>query len=103
MKIKDYRSSRVLTIKAKSLPMCEEFLKLVDEEKKLRKYNTLQDMLLDAFKWDSTPQGHEYWQQVHDSIEIIPHKPCPQCNGIAKIVILTKTKQNQCNRCKIQF
>jgi hypothetical protein len=103
MEIKDYRYSNELRTKAKALPMYEEFIKLVDDDKKVQKYNTIQDMLLDAFKWDSSPQGQDYWQSVYDSIVIIDHPRCPKCNRLAKVTF-SKSKGNyRCFLCKINY
>ena len=103
MEIKDYRYSNELRTKAKALPMYEEFIKLVDDDKKVQKYNTIQDMLLDAFKWDSSPQGQDYWQSVYDSIVLQDHPKCPKCNQIGKVWLLKTVNKHKCQKCKITF
>jgi hypothetical protein len=103
MKIIDYRRFNQLRTKAKDLPMYKDFISLVEKDKKVQCYNTLQDMLLDAFKWDKTPQGHEYWQSVYDSIVLEEHPKCPKCNQIGKVWFLKTINKHKCQKCKIRF
>ncbi len=103
MKIVDIQITEETRIKAKRLPMYFEFMINCPKEKYLNKHFTLKTMLLDSFKWDSTPEGHEYWQRVYDSIEVKQMKLCPQCNTRGKVRFL-KTNQNyKCDKCKITF
>jgi hypothetical protein len=103
MKIIDRRRDEQLGTKAKALPMYKEFISLVEKDKKVQCYNTLQDMLLDAFKWDKTPQGHEYWQSVYDSIVLEEHPKCPKCNQLGKVWLLKTVNKHKCQKCKIRF
>lgn len=103
MKIIDYRTDEVLSTKAKRLPMYKEFIQLVEKDKKGTSYYNMKNMLLDAFKWDSTPQGHEYWQSVYDSIVIADHPKCTKCNTIYKVKFLKTMNKYKCNRCQITF
>lgn len=103
MKIIDYRTDEVLSTKAKKLPMYKEFIQLVEKDKKGTSYYNMKNMLLDAFKWDSTPQGHEYWQSVYDSIVIADHPKCTKCNTIYKVKFLKTINKYKCNKCKITF
>ncbi len=103
MKIIDYRTDEVLSTKAKRLPMYKEFIQLVEKDKKGTSYYNMKNMLLDAFKWDSTPQGHEYWQSVYDSIVIADHPKCTKCNTIYKVKFLKTINKYKCNRCQITF
>jgi len=103
MKIIDYRRDEVLSTKAKRLPMYKEFIQLVEKDKKGTSYYNMKNMLLDAFKWDSTPQGHEYWQSVYDSIVIADHPKCTKCNTIYKVKFLKTINKYKCNRCQITF
>jgi hypothetical protein len=103
MKIIDVQISEQLRTKAKKLPMYKEFIELVDKDKKVQRYYNMKIMLLDAFKWDSTPQGHEYWQSVFDSIEVKQMKFCPQCNTRNKVCFLKVNKNYKCYKCKITF
>ena len=103
MKIIDRRRDEQLGTKAKGLPMYKEFIQLVDKDKRVQSYYNMKDMLLDAFKWDKTPQGHEYWQSVYDSIVIADHPKCPQCNTIGKVKLLKTVNKHKCNKCKITF
>jgi hypothetical protein len=103
MKIIDRRRDEQLGTKAKALPMYEEFIQLVEKDKRVQSYYNMKDMLLDAFKWDKTPQGHEYWQSVYDSIVIADHPKCPQCNTIGKVKLLKTLDKHKCNKCKITF
>jgi hypothetical protein len=103
MKIIDYRRDEQLGTKAKGLPMYKEFIQLVEKDKRIQSYYNMKDMLLDAFKWDKTPQGQEYWQSVYDSIVIADHPKCPQCNTIGKVKLLKTLDKHKCNKCKILF
>jgi hypothetical protein len=103
MKIIDYRKANTLRIKAKDLPNYKEFIALVSKDKMCQYYNTMQDMVLDAFKWDKTPQGHDYWQGIYDSIELRQQPNCPQCNGIARVWLLKTVNKYKCQKCKITF
>jgi len=103
MKIIDYRTDEVLSTKAKRLPMYKDFIQLVEKDKKGTSYYNMKNMLLDAFKWDSTPQGHEYWQSVYDSIVIADHPKCTKCNTIYKVKFLKTINKYKCNRCQITF
>jgi hypothetical protein len=103
MKIIDRRRDEQLGTKAKALPMYKEFIQLVEKDKRVQSYYNMKDMLLDAFKWDKTPQGHDYWQSVYDSIVIADHPKCPQCNTIGKVQLLKTLDKHKCNRCKITF
>ena len=33
----------------------------------------LQNLLLTAFNWHNTPQGHKYWQQVRENLQRLEH------------------------------
>jgi hypothetical protein len=103
MKIIDRRRDEQLGTKAKALPMYKEFIQLVEKDKRVQSYYNMKDMLLDAFKWDKTPQGHDYWQAVYDSIVIADHPKCPQCNTIGKVKLLKTANKHKCNKCKITF
>jgi hypothetical protein len=103
MKIIDRRRDEQLGTKAKGLPMYKEFIQLVEKDKRVQSYYNMKDMLLDAFKWDKTPQSHEYWQSVYDSIVIADHPKCPQCNTIGKVKLLKTLDKHKCNKCKITF
>ena len=82
MKIQDVRIKEQIRTKAKKLPMCDSFMRYVEHHEKYRNCETLKDMLLDTFKWDQTREGQEYWQRVHDSIQLMPSKKC--CGKIMK-------------------
>ena len=103
MKIIDRRRDEQLGTKAKGLPMYKEFIQLVEKDKRVQSYYNMKDMLLDAFKWDKTPQGHEYWQSVYDSILLEEHPKCPKCNQIGKVWLLKTVNKHKCNKCKITF
>jgi hypothetical protein len=103
MKIIDYRRFDQLQAKARTLPNYKEFIKLVEKDKRVQCYNTLQDMLLDAFKWDQTPQGHDYWQRIYDSVEVQNYPNCPQCKCIGKVHLLKTVNKHKCQKCKITF
>ena len=103
MKIIDRRRDEQLGTKAKGLPMYKEFIQLVEKDKRVQSYYNMKDMLLDAFKWDKTPQGHEYWQSVYDSIVLEEHPKCPKCNQIGKVWLLKTVNKHKCNKCKITF
>lgn len=103
MTIIDYRRSNQLRTKARILPNYKEFIQLVEKDKRVQCYHTLQDMLLDAFKWDQTPQGHEYWQSIYDSIQVKDHPHCPQCKCIGRVWLLKTVNKYRCQKCKINF
>ena len=103
MKIIDYRRFNQLRTKAKDLPMYKDFISLVEKDKRVQSYYNMKDMLLDAFKWDKTPQGHEYWQSVYDSIVLEEHPKCPKCNQIGKVWFLKTVNKHKCQKCKIRF
>ena len=103
MRIIDRRRDEQLGTKAKGLPMYKEFIQLVEKDKRVQSYYNMKDMLLDAFKWDKTPQGHEYWQSVYDSIVLEEHPKCPKCNQIGKVWLLKTVNKHKCQKCKIQF
>jgi hypothetical protein len=103
MKIIDRRRDEQLGTKAKALPMYKEFIQLVEKDKRVQSYYNMKDMLLDAFKWDKTPQGHEYWQSVFDSIVLAEHPKCPKCNQLGKVWLLKTVNKHKCNKCKITF
>ena len=103
MKIIDRRRDEQLGTKAKALPMYKEFIQLVEKDKSVQSYYNMKDMLLDAFKWDKTPQGHEYWQSVYDSIVLEEHPKCPKCNQLGKVWLLKTVNKHKCNKCKIRF
>jgi hypothetical protein len=103
MKIIDRRRDEQLGTKAKALPMYKEFIQLVEKDKRVQSYYNMKDMLLDAFKWDKTPQGHEYWQSVYDSIVLVEHPKCPKCNQMGKVWLLKTVNKHKCNKCKITF
>jgi len=103
MKIIDRRRDEQLGTKAKALPMYKEFIQLVEKDKRVQSYYNMKDMLLDAFKWDKTPQGHEYWQSVYDSIVLEEHPKCPKCNQLGKVWLLKTVNKHKCQKCKIQF
>jgi len=103
MKIIDRRRDEQLGTKAKGLPMYKEFIQLVEKDKRVQSYYNMKDMLLDAFKWDKTPQGHEYWQSVYDSIVLEEHPKCPKCNQLGKVWLLKTVNKHKCQKCKIRF
>jgi hypothetical protein len=103
MKIIDRRRDEQLGTKAKALPMYKEFIQLVEKDKRVQSYYNMKDMLLDAFKWDKTPQGHEYWQSVYDSIVLEEHPKCPKCNQLGKVWLLKTVNKHKCQKCKIRF
>ena len=103
MKIIDRRRDEQLGTKAKALPMYKEFIQLVEKDKRVQSYYNMKDMLLDAFKWDKTPQGHEYWQSVYDSIVLEEHPKCPKCNQLGKVWLLKTVNKHKCQKCKITF
>lgn len=103
MTIIDYRRTNTLRAKAKALPNYKEFIALVEKDKRVQCYNTMQDMILDAFEWDKTPQGHDYWQAVYDSIELREHPRCPQCKSIARVWLMKTLNKYKCQKCKITF
>ena len=103
MKIIDLRIREKLGTKARRMPNYHEFMANIEPWQKIQSFDTMQNMLLSAFKWDSTPQGHDYWQKVFDSIELEQIPLCPKCQR-RYIVSFKKTiKMFHCKQCDFFF
>ena len=60
MTIIDYRRTNTLRTNAKALPNYKECVQLVEKDKRVQCYNTMQDMMLDAFEWDKTLNKYKF-------------------------------------------
>lgn len=76
MEIKDYRQTKMFRLKIRLLPNWKDVLNYANKRLLKKHYASLQDCLIEGFKWDETPEGHEYWQNIHDSIIWMPTKKC---------------------------
>jgi ribosomal protein L37AE/L43A len=102
MKIQDIKIKERVKTKAKFLPMGDKILKYTEFDVLEQEVRTYKDMLLMAFRWDSTPEGHDYWQSVVDSIEPPNMPTCPKCNN-PKIDFKRKVQLYCCKKCQINF
>jgi hypothetical protein len=103
MKILDIRIKEKVQTKAKRLPMCDAFMRNIQSHHRYRHFETLKDMLLDSFKWDETPEGHDYWQGVFDLIETVELLPCPKCGQSRRICWRPRLQENHCPNCRINY
>lgn len=99
--IKDFREQKEWRYKIKLLPDYKKIIEYSLKEYgndfiKFEKYCRLDDCLLDAFKWDKTPEGVEYWQKIVDSIQVMPLKKC--CNTWMRTSDFQQTYR--CIKCK---
>lgn len=95
-KVKDFREQREFRHKVKMLPDWKKIIEYAHPDVLYEKYTRLDDCLMEAFKWDETPEGHEYWQRVYDSIETMPMQKC--CN---KWMRTSDTSHRyRCTKCK---
>lgn len=100
MKIVDIQVMEETIHKAKRLPMCFEFMINCPAERLRDKHYSLKAMLINSFKWDATPEGHDYWQRVYDSIVVKPIPFCPVCKHRNKVRFLKRTENYKCDICK---
>jgi hypothetical protein len=54
------------------------------------------DAIEEAFVWDETPQGYEYWDGVFRALRQMAatpdiQVPCPACAGTGKVTAVTST------------
>lgn len=95
-KIIDFEERKTFYIKVRLLPNYKRVLELSDPELFYEVYQKVQDCLIEGFKWDETEEGHEYWQSVYDSVEVVPKKIC--CNK--KMRTSDLSKYYRCKICK---
>jgi hypothetical protein len=74
--IKDFQERKIFKNKIKLLPNWEKVLEYSDKALHYEYYTRVDECLLDAFKWDDTPEGGDYWAKIYKSIKTVKYIKC---------------------------